>query len=988
MRKPISVASILVTASALALVSSAARAQSTPAEVEEATQTPADESSNADERGDDIIVTGSRIRRDPNDSSLPLQIVTTQELERNSISSPEQLVNFLPTNGTGSDNLASNSDVVSGQQRGNNGASFANLRGQGAAATLVLLNGRRIASHGLSGAAVDVNQIPFAAIERVEVLKDGASAIYGTDAIGGVINFITRKDYVGLGGTLFADITDEGDAPIYRLSGIAGYGDLDDQGFNLMAAVSYSDVAELRGNRRGFVDTFQVDRGLSPDTRGSPTGTIFPLGVGPNTPLGTIIASNAGAPFLPGSTTVRASGGINVLDLPGAEGCASVGLQQEAYADDLWLNPTARLACAYDTGLDASLQQALDTLTYLGRGVVRLGEHEVFAEVTGSDATARKRFSNVQITPNTTTQNYAYPSSGANYTNIFNRLVAVFPELEPRRGLPISYRWRCIECGPREITTDTKTFRVAAGADGPLFGRWDYRAGLSYAESKSTSVLGSGYYFRGTLANGQPDPTAPRAPGATVPGLIGLLNTGIVNPFILPGQSQTQAAFDALEAVSAEGVVLYGGKYSVTQFDASISGPLFTLGDDSVMFAAGVDYRREKYNFNGDVREAASRPFIIAAPFDDGNALDGVSRDVKAAYAEILVPLFDMVELSGAIRVDEYDGFGSTTNPKIAAKFEPTDWLLFRGSYNTGFRVPTFNQIFNAQVESIFGGTLADPRDCPGGVIQPTNPACQGIRPDIINGGNPDIGPETSEEFGGGVVFRPTANFSASVDYWNIRRQGTIITPTLAQLIANLLLFEDRFIRDGSGALIAIDQTVLNAGASKTQGLEVSVRGGFDIGDGTIAAGLDGTYLLEKDEQVVASAPFTDQLGVFTFSGDLGLKWKHNAFVSYSTDQWGVSLSQLFRKGYLNQQLPGVASGAVDPPNDIVRTRDYIIYNLSAFYRIDERFKLTAGVRNLFDRDPPFAISYDTNTGGGSSWEPRVADLRGRSFTMQAEFKF
>lgn len=938
--------------------------------------------------GNAIIVTGSRIRQDPTKSALPLQIVTTEEFERNSISNPEQFINYLSSNGTGSDNLASNADVVSGQQRGNNGASFANLRGQGSSATLVLLNGRRIASHGLNGAGVDVNQIPFGAIERVEVLKDGASAIYGTDAIGGVINFITRKDYQGLGVNLFTDITERGDAPIYRLSAIAGYGDLSTNGFNVMAAVSYSDIAELRGNRRNFVDTFQVDRGLSPDTRGSPTGTIFPIGVGPNTPLGTIIASTGTAPFLPGSTTIRASGGINVLDLPGGEGCSSVGLQQDAYADDLWLNSTARFACAYDTGLDASLQQDLETLTYLGRGVVKLGDHELFAEVTGSDATAQKRFSNVQITPNTTTQNYAYPSSGANYTNIFNRLVGVFPTLEPRRGLPISYRWRCIECGPREITTDTQTFRIAAGADGPLFAGWDYRAGASYAQSESRSKLGSGYYFRGTLANGQPDVTAPRAPGATVPGLIGLLNTGIINPFLLPGQSQTQAARDALAAVSAEGVVLFGGKYSVTQFDGSISGPLFNIGDDAVQLAVGVDYRKEEYSFNGDERAASSRPVIIAAPFDDGNALDGESRDVKAAYAEILVPLFNILEISGALRIDEYQGFGSTTNPKVSVKFEPADWLLFRGSYNTGFRVPTFNQIFNDQIESIFGGTLADPRNCPGGVIQPANPACQGIRPDIINGGNPNIGPETSREFGAGLVLRPSSNFSVSVDYWNIRREGTIITPTLTQLITNLSLVENRFIRDGAGNLVAIDQTVLNAGSSKTEGIEVSIRGGVEVGTGTLAAGLDGTYLVKKEEQIIASAPFTDQLGEFTFGGDLGLRWKHNAFVSYSTDDWGVSLSQIFRSGYRNQQLPGVANGSVNPPNDVVKTSDYMLYNLSAFYRLGERFKITAGIKNLFDRDPPFAISYDTNTGGGSSWEPRVADPRGRSFTISVDAKF
>ena len=120
------------------------------------------------------------------------------------------LHNDCSTNGNGADNLASNSDVVSGAQRGTNGLSSANLRGQGSASTLVLLNGRRVAAHGLQGSAVDVNQIPFAAIERVEVLKDGASAIYGTDAIGGVINFITRKDYRGIGVQAFTDLTEAG----------------------------------------------------------------------------------------------------------------------------------------------------------------------------------------------------------------------------------------------------------------------------------------------------------------------------------------------------------------------------------------------------------------------------------------------------------------------------------------------------------------------------------------------------------------------------------------------------------------------------------------------------------------------------------------------------------------------------------------------------------------------------------------------------------
>ena len=475
----------------------------------------------------DIVVTGSRIKRDPNDSALPLQIITTQEIQRNGISSPEQLLSFLTTNGNAGDNLASNADVVSGQQRGNNGASFANLRNQGSGATLILLNGRRVAAHGLQGSAVDVNQIPFSAIERVEVLKEGASAIYGTDAIGGVINFILRKDYQGVGLTGFVDLAEEGDHTIYRTSAIAGYGDLAAQGFNVMGAVSYATSGELRGNQRDFVDTFQPLRGLSPDTRGTPFATIFPL-------AGTFFPNAAATPLIPGSTR-RASGGINVLDLPGGEGCDVID-GQGPYDEQLWTTPEAAFACAWDTGRAAVLQQPWETLTWIARGIARFGEHEVSLEATGSDATAKKRFSDVQITPNTSTQNYAHPVGAPGYDLVYSRLIGAFPELAARPRAPSSYRWRCTECGRREIVTDTQTARYALGVDGPLFARWDYRAGLSFAESESQSELGSGFYYRGTLASGADDPNAPLAPGATRRGLIGLLNSGLINPFLLPGQ--------------------------------------------------------------------------------------------------------------------------------------------------------------------------------------------------------------------------------------------------------------------------------------------------------------------------------------------------------------------------------------------------------------------------------------------------------------------
>jgi iron complex outermembrane receptor protein len=935
------------------------------------------------DEGQSIVVTGSRIRRDPNDSALPLQIITTQEIERNGITNPEQLLSFLTTNGSGNDNLASNADVVSDpERRGNNGASFANLRGQGSGATLVLLNGRRVAAHGLQGSAVDVNQIPFSAIERVEVLKEGASAIYGTDAIGGVINFILRKDFEGLSLTASSDVAEEGDHSIYRLSALAGYGDLDRDGFNIMGAVSYSDIPELRGDQRDFVNTFQPNRGLSVDTRGTPFATIFPL-------AGTFFANAAATPFIPG-TTQRASGGINVLDLPNGEGCGVIK-DQAAYDPVLFANPAAGLACAWDTGRNAVLQQPLETLTWLARGVVRLGDHEITLDATGSDATAIKRFSHVQLTPNTTTQRIEIPVGAPGYELAYQRLIAQFPELAARPRDGFAVRWRCIECGQREITTDTQTARYTLSVDGPLFSGWDYRAGASYAESESQSQLGSGYYFRGTLANGSPDPNAPLVPGTTnLRGLIGALNSGFVNVFLLPGQTQSAAGLAAIQSASAEGVILYGGTYSVTQVDASVSGPLFELPAGRVRAAFGVDYRREKYSFNGDERDVNNRPVIIAAPFDDGNALDGATREIKAAYAEVLIPIIEGLEVTGAVRYDDYGDFGDTTNPMVNFKFRPVPWVMFRGNYNTAFRVPAFNQLFNGVTETLYtGADLADPLTCPGGVPS-SAPGCANLERtiNIINGGNPNLEPETAELYSLGFVLEPSRNFSASVDYYNISRSGTIGTLTLRQLVDNFSLFPERFIREGN-QLVAIDQRRVNAGSSLTEGVEIVVRGGLDVGaDGRINAGLDGTLLLENNVQVIPGAPIEDRLGVYAASGDLGLEWKHNAFIGYSQDDWNLTLTQIFRSGYRNQKLPGVASGAIDPPDDVDQVDDYLIYNLSVSFTGIEGMRFGFGVKNLFDTDPPFAVAYDSFGGAGSSWEPRVADPRGRSYTFLAEIRF
>ena len=918
-----------------------------------------------------VEITGSSIKRIATEGALPIQVITRQDLERQGIVTAEQLVSSLSVNGTGLDNLASNADVVAGAARGGNGLSAANLRGQGPESTLVLLNGRRVAAHGLNGGVVDLQSIPMAAVERIEILKDGASAIYGTDAVGGVINFILRKNYSGLEAQAFTDVTQQGGANINRFKLTGGFGDLEKDRFNVLVAMSHSENKALRGDQRDFVNTFQPNRGLSVDTRGTPYATLFAISSLYSGLSRDNTASGRGVgPTVPGGGT-QTYNGINTLDLAGGAGCSSVD-GMGAYDEVLWATPSAKYGCAWDTGRAAVLQQPVTNTNLVARGTVRLGEHQLVAELTGAKVDSAKSFSANQISSSTSATspffNLAYPSSGASYNAVFNTLVGTFPQLEANRGQPLAMRWRCTPCGPREIETTSETSRLLLAADGPLVAGWDYRVGVSKSSSETDSLLGSGYFFGREFA--------------------ALINTGVLDPFATQGQSA--AALAALDATSARGVTLYGGKYTVQQTDAVVSGPVFKLPGGEVMAAVGVDMRTEKFRFNGNATDLATQARVFNAPFDSINTLDTVKRDVKAAFAEVQVPITKQLELTLAGRHDDYTGFGGTTNPKVALRFSPSAQFLLRGSYNTGFRVPGFNQLFFGVTQSPYSGKdLVDPTRCASGKVDPAVPGCESVTPNILSGGKPNLGPEESKQWTTGFIWEPSADFSVGADYWDIRREGTVQTLSLSQLVSNASLFPDNFLRDAAGSLVAVDTRWVNAGQTITKGVDINARVNGRLADARWSVVLDGSYLLEKKSRLIASAPFgASEVGRFTRAGDLGLRWKHALTGVYTRGAWTGTLQNLYRSGYVDAVLPGVANGSVVPPDWNPKVKAYQLWNTSVSYTGVKNLGVTVGVKNLLDKDPPFSAAYDGNTGAGSSWEPRVADPRGRSFTLQIDYKF
>lgn len=923
-----------------------------------------------------VEITGSSIKRVAAEGSLPVQIITSEDLKRQGITTAEQLMNTLSGNGNGMDNLASNSDVAAGSGRGSNGLSAANLRGQGSNNTLVLLNGRRLAAHGLNGGTVDLNQIPMAAVDRIEILKDGASAVYGTDAIGGVINFILKKNYKGLQMQAFTDVTQQGGGNISRVSLTGGAGDLEKDKYNVVFSLGRSENQALFGSQRAFVNTFQSSRGLSPDTTGDPFATV----TGISSLASGFTNKTTTGPTLPGGGT-QTYRYVNVLNLPGGAGCNSIpGMQ--AYDAVLWGNPGYKYACAFDTGVAATLQQPVSNTNLVARGTLQLGEHQLYAEVTAAQVSSAKTFSASQLSSSSTAKvgtapnqianplyNLSYPSTGASYNDVFNQLVAAFPQLTVNQGLPLAFKWRCLPCGPRQYDTSSDTSRVLIGADGPLpwLKSWDYRAGVSVASSESTSVLGNGYYFGVPLA--------------------AALNTGVLNPFLPAGQSQTPAALAALAAASANGTTLYGGQFTLVQADATASGPVFKLPAGDVMAAVGMDLRTEKFGFNGNPADWALQLGIPNAAFDSINTLNSITRDIKAVYTEVLVPITRRLETTIAVRHDDYTGFGGTTNPKVSLRYTPVEQFLVRGSYNTGFRVPDFKQQFFGITESPGGTSTVDPSTCPTLKVSALA-GCQAISFTTLFGGNPDLQPEKSKQSTVGFVWAPTRNTSIGADWWNINKTGTIQPASLTTLLNNYALFPQNFIRDAAGNIIQIDTSWINAGETVTKGVDVNASANGKIGDARWGVLLDGSFLLDKKSRLIASAPFgASEVGQFNANSDPGLRWKHSLTATYSSGPWTTTLTQLYRSGY-KQAVIGAVGSTFIPTDWNPDVGSYTLYNASVSYSGIKNLDLTFGIKNLFNTDPPFAITYDTNTGAGSSWDPRVADPRGRAFTFQATYKF
>jgi iron complex outermembrane receptor protein len=857
-----------------------------------------------------IEITGSSIKRIEGETALPVQVITRAEIDNSGVTTAAELLRNISASAAQLTDGASITDSTGGQ-RGLNGA---NLRGLGVSSTLILLNGRRLANFASPGdnAGVDLNSIPAGAIQRVEILKDGASAIYGTDAIGGVINFITRKDYQGADIGLYAAKTQQGGAGKRTGTLSGGIGDLANDRFNVFGVLDLQHTDALRSTQRQFIQ----DRPLADTVPFYLSSRPYPgnirLSGNSATRTSQLAAINGagysfnGVPY--NQRTVN-------LFAPTCNAPASV------YTPDFLSQ-----ACGYDYMKDTEIYPDSGKVSFLGRGVFQVNaDTQAFAELLK----ARSKTTYV-LSPNPTTV------SGLT----FSQLSLNLPRPIANVGT-VDVRVRSAEAGNRsnEVTSDTE--RVVLGISGALGRDWDYSAGLSYAANRAVDKYVNGYFLFDEYAAG--------------------IAAGTINPFG-PSSAAGQALTNSLR-VNDEARKSKGTAQGI---DGKVTGTLAQLGGGALGVALGGELRREAQTFTpsallvsnniaGDRDSSGTEPPLQATSH---------SRNIVSAFTEFSAPFTKELEAQFALRFDHYEGVGNTTNPKIALRWQPLKAVLLRGSAGTGFRAPSFSELYRPTVYGsspafIYDSVYDDFDQYP-----------------TVKQSNSNLKPEKSKQFSLGIVFEPVSGASLSADYWNIRKTDVISDLNAKTILADPVRYAAYITRDADD-YPTVRLTDENQGQLRTSGvdLEASVRG-IDTPAGRLGASFTGTYIMEYKRQFGAQEPLVSNAGRF-LNDQVIQRWRHRIAFDWDNGPFAATLGNTYYSSYTDDNyLPDVAPGKV---------KAYSLWDLSASWKATKALQLRLGILNLLNTDPPFSNqSYYFL----STYDPTYTDPRGRTFYASLNYSF
>lgn len=900
-----------------------------------------------------VEITGTLIKRIDAETSVPVQVITRRDIQRSGATNVEQLMQTISA-ATSSGALMGNAS--SGATTGS--ISSISLRGLTSIRTLVLINGRRIAPYGIGftgdSVSVDVSSIPIAAIDRVEILKDGASAIYGSDAVAGVVNFILRRDYTGGELTLDAGDTQDGGASNQRVSVTTGFGDLARDRYNLMLSGTFTREEALFGRDRDFARVgYNLDAGNDP--------TSFHT--------------------FPSNFLILPDGAVG--GNPSAPGCPSPFAVSRGEDVD---GPF----CVFDPSPLVSLLPKAERVNLMAAGKWAISDNlEAFFEASYAKNKQRTVIQPVpfsfafSLPPNNPLVNQApwnglYPAEygplagtphglGSAVTTILLRPGTPFYPTAYVQSLltnptdplpPLTVFYRSNETGNRDTTDISSAPRLVLGLRG-LAGGWDWETAFLHSQSKVRQQVNDGYPAQSLI--------------------LPLLNSGRVNlfgpntPDIVAELRATNFTGDAFRIDS-----------KLTSVSVKGSRELMPLGGGALGLALGGEVRREDYLFDPS-------PTIQTGDISGfgGNFLTtDKSRRVDAVFAELNLPVLKGLEFNVATRFDRYEGVGRSTNPKASVRWQPTPQLLVRGAVGKGFRAPSLQDLFLPQTTGVTTAGLSDPLRCPT-TSSRTDCSTQFA---ILNGGNPDLSPERSRNATLGVVLSPVPQVSIGLDAFRIVVKDTItngITPAIilqdaasAAQYANLITrgAPDPAFPNLPGPITSISQTNLNLGEIRVKGVELDAKFNTEAAGGRITASLTGTYFSQYDTQNLDGSFSNDLDTTNAATGGVVPRWTHYASLDYSRGAWGFTLSQKWQKRY--DDLP-----ATTPGTPTRRVGTYEVADVQARYTGFKNLELRAGIRNLLNNDPPYS-----NAGGQTSfqggYDPGYADPRGRFYYAGLTYKF
>jgi iron complex outermembrane receptor protein len=925
----------------------------------------------------EVVVTGSLIKRTDTETPSPVQVISEKDLVNSGYTNVNDVLRNLAANGQGTLNQGFTEAFAAG-------ASGIALRGLTVGDTLTLIDSERMVAYPLSDdgerSFVDTTAIPFNAIQSIEVLKDGASALYGADAIAGVVNIKLKPTFQGAEVTGEGGATQHNDGWTWHAAGIFGWGDLANDGYNMYMALDWHRQELILGsNRTGPWTTLNftgLPNGIN-ETPGSPTQSLLTY---PDSIQGYLVNPNPG----------NGKPAETFLTTGPQPGCNS---------------QAAQAAGACEFSFPGQIQPPTEQTNFLSKFTHLLsGDWKMTVTASIFDSTAE------QVAPETPPFGHALNQTGINSGgNVLTPIgpgipasavtypVFTLPASSPLNpyGAPAQLAYSFPDVGPEVTDVETTTYRLFADFRGTA-GGWDLDAAAGAMYARMSDHI-SGFLEPAVV---QTD-----------------LNNGTYVPGVSTNGAQLFAPTEITDPSSTLDVIDLHGSHD-----------LFEMPGGPMTLALGAQYFHKALNY---VNPAT----VIAGTQEGASAFAVGSQDDTAGFLEIGGKVVKQLEVDAAVRYDHYDTYGGSATPKFGLKYTPIDMLSLRGTWGKGFRAPSIAE--SGIAGNAFGqGNINDPILCPNGVanVKGTfNAYC--AYPGVgVGSANPDLKAVTSKNATFGVIFEPLPQFNASVDYYWVQLNNDIISAAAAGGLGASFL---QLVR-GAPALQAVctnspttgncqtaqvltpvglpEYTVVpyvNAGITTTSGIDVDLRTRWDIGPGKLTGDLNYTHMIEYDYGYAGTTyHLAGTHGPSSISGDTGnpkdravlsVTWEQGPFTSTLSMNYTSSFSIVDPSSGYNTCLQAISSGAPSaygpvwiPPATLPSAwqqycsiAHFTEVNLYARYQLNDHFDVHGSITNLGNSDAPI----DLQTYGGGAELHYDAALEqdgavGRMFMLGATYKW